>query len=120
MGLTRMREVCFLIGSDDSILWADTSDSPIALRDSRRRWERIWFRRDEIVEIAHSHPGGPAGFSTEDLTTIAAIDAALGRSLRYSVVTPGEIIRTGGANDALEGDEPWWASFLRAASGILP
>jgi hypothetical protein len=112
------REVCFLIGSDDSILWADLGAGPMAMPDSRDRWERIWQHRAEIVEIAHSHPLGPEGFSSEDRTTMAAIDAALGRRLRYSVVSPQSVVR----NDqevGHAGREPWWARVLRAASGIL-
>jgi hypothetical protein len=115
-----MREICFLIGPDDSILWGDASDSPIALPDSRRRWEEIWLRRDAIEEVAHSHPGGPPGFSAEDASTMAAIDAALGRSLRYSVVSPAGMVRNARQDEGVAGGgEPWWADLMRVASGIL-
>ena len=33
------REVCFLVGPGDVVLWSDASDSPLALPDSRERWE---------------------------------------------------------------------------------
>ncbi|MBW2458668.1 MAG: hypothetical protein JRI68_29490 [Deltaproteobacteria bacterium] len=36
--------------------------------------------------IAHSHPMGPVAFSQEDQTTMSALDSALGRRLRFSVV----------------------------------
>ena len=108
-----LREVCFLIGRDDVVLWSDASDRPDALPDSRERWEAIWRYRDELVEIAHSHPRGPLAFSSEDVTTFEAIDAALGRALRYTIVTPGGVLRT-----TMEAGEPPWASDLRRASGL--
>jgi len=113
-----MREVCLLVGRSDVVLWSDASTSPVALPDSRARWEAIWSRRDALVEIAHSHPAGPSAFSHEDETTMAALDDALGRSLRYSVVAPRvTIARVDGA--AVEIDpEPWWAGLLRLASGM--
>ncbi len=77
-----LREVCFLTGESDAVLWSDASQSPTALPDSRTRWEAIWSRRDRIVEIAHTHPLGGAKFSLEDETTMAALDVALGRRLR--------------------------------------
>ena len=39
------REVCVLIGRDGAVLWSDASDSPVALPDSRERWEAIWRLR---------------------------------------------------------------------------
>ena len=54
-----MREVCFLIGASHEVLWSDAGASPVALADSRDRWEAIWFFRNELLEIAHSHPVGP-------------------------------------------------------------
>jgi hypothetical protein len=112
-----MREVCLLIGRGGVILWADASTSPVALPDSRTRWEAIWERRGELEEIAHSHPHGPSAFSHEDETTMQAIDAALGRTLRYSVVAPRVVIaRVDGKT--IEVPEPWWAGLLRLASGM--
>ena len=108
------REVCFIISKSGAILWADASTSPIALPDSRTRWEAIWQHRDELFAIAHSHPAGPAAFSDEDLSTMAALDSALGRALHYYVVTPGVTISNIGTVDP----EPWWAELLRLASGM--
>ena len=111
------REVCFLIGGDGSVLWADAG-STSALPDSRSRWQEIWGRRAELAEIAHSHPHGPAAFSSEDDTTMAAVDSALGRPLRYSVVAPtAMIVRASGGGQEIE-EEPWWAALLRLASGM--
>jgi hypothetical protein len=115
-----MREVCFLIDRDGGVLWADASASAVALPDSRGRWEAIWRLREALVEIAHSHPIGPAAFSAEDESTMAAIDSALGRPLRYSVVAPrAMIMRARAAGATLRIDpEPWWARLLRLSSGM--
>jgi hypothetical protein len=45
---------------------------------------------------------------------MAAIDSALGRSLRYCVVAPRVTIGREGAMTS----EPWWAALLRLASGM--
>lgn len=116
------REVFFLIGRGGAILWSDAGDSAVAIPDSRARWDAIWERRADVEEIAHSHPVGPARFSTEDETTMEALDSGLGQKLRYSVVSvEGMIARTGhdGADERLT-EEPWWASLLRRASGMDP
>ena len=113
-----LREVCFLIGKNGEVLWADTSDSPSALTDSRARWDAIWRVRGELVEVAHSHPVGPAAFSAEDESTMAAIDSALGRPVRYSVVAPRAMIVRADAETVAIAPEPWWAGLLRLASGM--
>ena len=115
---TTKREVCFLIGTADVVLWADAGDSPTALPDSRARWEAIWSRRDEIAVIAHSHPVGPAAFSAEDVSTMAALDSALGRTVRYMVVAPRITIAREGETTTEVIPEPWWAALLRLASGM--
>ncbi len=113
-----MREVCFLIGRGGALLWADASDSAAALPDSRARWEAIWRHRDELEEIAHSHPIGPLGFSAEDESTMAALGTALGRKLRFSVVAPNGVIVRQGDEETIVEEEPWWAALLRLASGM--
>jgi Prokaryotic homologs of the JAB domain len=113
-----LREVCFLIGVDDQVLWSDASASPVALADSRARWEAIWRLRDQLVEIAHSHPVGPLAFSLEDETTMAALAAALAHTPRFSIVAPtGMLVRVDG-NDQRLTEEPPWAARLRQASGM--
>lgn len=68
--------------------------------------------------IAHSHPNGPAAFSAEDLSTMAALDSALGKLVRYIVVAPHvTIARRGDSTDEVI-PEPWWAALLRLASGM--
>jgi hypothetical protein len=112
------REVCLLIGRDGTVLWSDASDSPVALPDSRARWEAIWRLRAELEEITHSHPVGPLAFSTEDETTMEALTEALGRPVRFSVVAPdGMVVREGG-EDVLVMEEPSWTALLRARSAM--
>lgn len=113
-----MREVCFLIGRGDALLWADASDSPAALPDSRARWEAIWRHRDELEAIVHSHPIGPAAFSAEDVSTMQALDSALGKPVRYCVVAPHVTIARHDQRDEQVSPEPWWAGLLRLASGM--
>jgi proteasome lid subunit RPN8/RPN11 len=107
-------EVCFLIGHDDTVLWSDRSTSATAMPDSALRWQAIWRHREQLAIIAHTHPTGRTEFSAEDLSTFAAIDAALGRPLRYAVVTRHAVIyREPGGHRATGGDEPSWVALLR-------
>lgn len=112
------KEVCFLIDARGAVLWSDTGPSAVALPDSRARWEAIWSRRDELVEIAHSHPIGPLAFSSEDETTMEALTSALGKPLRFSVVAPAGMLARQDGEDTRVRDEPWWAEVLRLASGM--
>jgi len=114
-----MREVCYLIGRDGRVLWSDTGTSPVALSDSRARWMAIWSFREDLAEVAHSHPVGPLAFSEEDETTMSALTAALGPGLRFSIVAPGGMLRRVGAQDVHVTDEPSWARALRAQSGMI-
>jgi Prokaryotic homologs of the JAB domain len=124
---SNLREVFFLLGDDGHVLWSDASDSPVRLPDSRARWEAIWSRRDRIIEIAHSHPVGPLGFSREDETTMRALVTALGRPLLFSVVAPDGMVRrlepmeleaVSTPSESKIENEPWWTSLLRLASGM--
>jgi hypothetical protein len=115
-----LREVCLIVGKGGAILWADASDSPAALPDSRDRWEAIWANREVIEVIAHSHPMGPSAFSAEDVSTMEALDSALGKVMRYMVVAPRVTIATSDAGKTVEhvSPQPWWAGLLRLASGM--
>jgi hypothetical protein len=112
------REVCVLVGRGGAILWADTAHHAAALPDSRARWQAIWDHRDALEDIAHSHPDGPAAFSAEDESTMRAIDSAIGRAMRYTVVAPAAVVAcVAGAVTAVS-PEPWWAELVRLASGM--
>lgn len=122
---SRLREVFFIIGEGDTVLWSDAGDSPVFLPDSRARWDEIWSLRDRIVEIAHSHPVGPLAFSREDETTMCALVSALGRPILFSVIAPSGMLRrtepiepTPSPPDDILEIEPWWTSLLRQASGM--
>ena len=111
--------MCFLIGRDGAVLWEDVSTSPVALPDSRARWEAIWTHRAALAEVAHSHPTGPLGFSAEDQSTMEAVTSALGRSVRFSVVAPaGTWARDEAGREGRVDPEPAWAGALRARSGM--
>ena len=114
-----MREVFFLIGRDGALLFADASqEDPSALPDSPARWQAIWQHRAELTELCHSHPLGPLAFSAEDESTMAALNAALGRKLTFSIVAPGGMLRRAGEQEGIVALEPWWAPLLRLASGM--
>ncbi len=112
------REVLFLIGADETVLWEESSESAIALPDARERWEAIWSRRDVLVAIVHSHPVGPSAFSVEDETTMAAVERALGRPLRWLVLSPHGLRARAEAvaDDEIVTPDPPWADRLRRAS----
>lgn len=111
-------EVFFLIDGEGRVLWSDASTSPVALPDSRARWEAIWERREQLAEIAHSHPVGPLAFSREDEDTMEALAAGLGRAPVFSVVAPAGMVRRVEGKDQRVEEEPWWANLLRRASGM--
>jgi hypothetical protein len=109
-------EVCFLVAVDGTVLWSDRGTAG-ALPDSTERWHAIWRHRDELAVIAHTHPGGLLAFSAEDRTTMAAIDDALGRPLRYAVVTDRAVLyRDPDGSVRVAAEEPGWVALLRAAS----
>lgn len=112
------REVFFLIGRGDAVLWSDTGESALALPDSRARWEALWRHRAEIELVVHSHPIGPHAFSAEDESTMAAVEPALGKTLAWAVLSPkGLLVRRDGKDETATA-LPWWADVLRLASGM--
>ncbi len=112
------REVFFLIGKGGAVLFADASESPSQLPDSRKRWQMIWDHRQHLEELSHSHPNGPLAFSKEDETTMQALETALGKALRFSVVAPSGVIAKQGSEVTPVDPEPWWADLMRLASGM--
>ena len=109
-----MREVCFLL-VQDKILRAYFG-SATGIPDARERWETIWRHRDELTEIAHSHPGRFLDFSHEDLTTMEAVEAGTGKAFGWSIVTKdGYLFRKDG-QDHERKDSPWWLGLMRELS----
>ena len=47
-----MNEVCFLVDRGARVLWSDASSSPVALPDSRARWEAIHDKHPKIARGA--------------------------------------------------------------------
>ena len=111
------QEVLYLLDEAGVVLWSEIGGAA-ELRDSRDRWEAIWRFRQSLQGIAHSHPQGPLAFSNIDETTMTAIDAALGRCLRYSVVGPDGIVSRQGGSVEIVDPEPDWAARIREESGM--
>jgi hypothetical protein len=109
-----MREICFIL-VQDKILRAYLG-SATRIPDARERWEVIWNHRDEITEIAHSHPGDFLDFSHEDLTTMEAVEAGTGKVFTWSIVTKSGFLSRKGKQDHLREDSPWWLDLMRKLS----
>jgi hypothetical protein len=113
-----MREVCFIL-VEDKILRVYFG-SATRIPDLHERWEVLWQHRNEITEIAHSHPGEFLDFSHEDLTTIEAVEAGTGKQFTWSIVTiSGFLSRKAGRNGKRE-DSPWWLELMRKLSHENP
>jgi len=109
-----MREVCFLL-VQDKILRAYFG-SATHIPDERERWETIWEHRNELTEIAHSHPGDFLDFSHEDLTTMEAVEAGTGKVFAWSIVTKTGFLSRKSGKDGLREDAPWWLNLIRRLS----
>ena len=85
---------------------------------SAPRAKDIWNHRFVVSEIVHSHPGNFLGFSREDLTTMEAVETALGTAITWSVVTQHDLLsRHGGKGlDVIRKDAPWWLPLIRVLS----
>jgi hypothetical protein len=67
--------------------------SGASLPDARDLWDVLWEHREHLAGVAHSHPGsGRPGPSREDVTTFAAIEAALGRRLSWWITSQDRVI----------------------------
>lgn len=63
------------------------------LPDSRTLWDVLWENRNDLLGFAHSHPGKGYPYpSHEDLTTFAAVEAALGRRLSWWIMSESLIV----------------------------
>lgn len=66
-----------------------------SLPDSRTLWQVLWdaFQADTLLGFAHSHPGsGVPGPSYSDVTTFAAIEAALGKRLDWWITSSDHVV----------------------------
>lgn len=95
-----------------------------SLPDSRELWDVIWDNRENLIGIAHSHPGkGVPGPSYTDVTTFAAIESALGRRLSWWITSEDRLVVAKWKGPGrltyearLEEDCPPWLKQLRGAS----
>lgn len=59
----------------------------VEIPDDAALWDVLWQNRARLVGVAHTHPGsGTPAPSGTDLTTFAAIERALGRTLTWWIV----------------------------------
>jgi hypothetical protein len=124
-------ENAVVIGEDGNpIHWhTPPGRSAGSIPDSADLWDILWENRDHLAGVAHSHPGrGIPGPSYEDVTTFAAVEAALGRKLRWWITSENELVvatrrglnRAGSSIYDTERVEPfkapWWCDRLRRMS----
>ena len=109
-----MREICFIL-VEDKILRVYFG-SATKIPDNHERWETIWNHRQEITEIAHTHPGHFLDFSHEDLTTMQAVEAGTGMKYSWSVVTKDGFLCRKNGRDVRREDSPWWLGLIRKLS----
>jgi hypothetical protein len=125
-----MQEAGVVIGRSGQVLhWHLPESRTITyLPDSRTLWDVLWENRRLLVGFAHTHPGtGIPAPSYEDVTTFAAIEAALGRRLVWWIVSDNRIVtclhRESGKRLDYEvqnfGRVPEWVYVLRRESGML-
>lgn len=89
------------------------------LPDSSHLWSVFWKHRGSIKGFAHTHPGGgPSGPSSEDLSTFAAIESALGMKLKWWIVTRDRVVlfEAGDLMVLAITEEPNWVATLRQLS----
>jgi len=123
-----MHEAGAVISREDSVLFWHLPEGRTAgsLPDSRTLWQVIWeaFKVDKLLGFAHSHPGsGVPGPSYSDVTTFAAIEAALGRRLDWWITSADCVIllRWGGSDKlsyraTIVTEAPSWVDELRRLS----
>ena len=99
----------------ESLVWVSMG-SLTAIPDSRARWNAIWENREDLTEIVHTHPGRLLRFSHEDLTTMEAVESALGRPLRWSIVTDDGYFSQFDGKAGNLAAKPWWLPVLRELS----
>jgi proteasome lid subunit RPN8/RPN11 len=67
--------------------------TPNLAKETPHLWDVIWENRDEVIGFAHSHPGsGIPGPSYTDITTFAAVEAALGKNLNWWITSADKLV----------------------------
>jgi proteasome lid subunit RPN8/RPN11 len=89
-------------------------------------WQVLWdaFKDDALLGFAHSHPGsGVPGPSYSDVTTFAAVEAALGKRLDWWITSSDHVVmlRWSGPDKisyraTIVTEAPSWAAELRRLS----
>jgi hypothetical protein len=97
-----------------------------SLPDSRTLWQVLWdaFKADTLLGFAHSHPGsGVPGPSYSDVTTFAAVEAAIGRRLDWWITSSDHVVllRWAGPDklsyrSTIVTEAPSWVAELRRLS----
>jgi hypothetical protein len=96
-----------------------------SLPDSRPLWDVIWeaFQNETLLGFAHSHPGsGVPGPSYSDVTTFAAVEAALGKRIDWWITSSDHVVQIAWAGpDKLSYratiiEAPSWTAELRRLS----
>jgi hypothetical protein len=125
-----IREVGAVIGIGHNVLyWHQPDDRSAALLpDSRVLWEvfRAEWAAGRLLGFAHSHTGGYAGPSREDISSFVGMEDALGFRLFWWIVTDDRTAQVQWANDLgtyvtgfrTRPYEPPWVDELRARSRV--
>lgn len=85
-----MLEAAVVIGLDGNpIHWhLPRNRSAVHLPDSRDLWAVLWENRNNLLGVAHSHPGVRAPTpSFEDLSTFSACELALDQRLLWWIIS---------------------------------
>lgn len=83
-------ESAVVIGDFGEVIhWhAPAGRTAVHIPDSKELWDVLWGNRKGVLGVAHTHPGsGEPTPSNEDLTTFAATEAALGKRLKWWILT---------------------------------
>jgi hypothetical protein len=94
------------------------------LPDSNELWEVLWDNRHNLYGVAHTHPGsGVPGPSYSDVTTFAAVEAALGRRHEWPILSADRMVVCSFVGPhkltyapIVQTNEPAWVGELRRLS----
>ena len=86
------REVSVVVVDGEVVGWNEGGGAYVP--DSPTTWSLLWAHRTNHLVVAHTHPGKGAPFpSHEDLTTFAAVEAALGREVDWLIASADVLVR---------------------------